>query len=225
VVRRDGAGLVISGSMGSGKTSVLGEASDLLTARDVAHASIDLDAIGTAGVPDDVSRRVTLDSLAAIDTTVRDAGLDRLLIAEAVDSRATVERLRLAMPESQIVVCRLTAAIPTMQARLRVREPGMLQARFVAHAAELEGVLDSFALEDFRVSNQDRSITDVARGNARSRRVAAAGVNAASVTLLARRPRLSAQGAPARTRRQRETAGRRRRRSAGRVERRRKGDP
>jgi len=134
--------LVISGSMGSGKTTVLGEASDLLSSRDVAHAAIDLDAISTAGVARHVSTTVTFGSLAVIYSNVLGAGLDRLLIAEAVDSVATLERLRLAMPEARIVVCRLIASIPTMQARLRAREPGMLQAQFVARASELEQTLD-----------------------------------------------------------------------------------
>lgn len=35
--------LVISGSMGSGKTTVLGEASDILTASNIAHVALDLD--------------------------------------------------------------------------------------------------------------------------------------------------------------------------------------
>ena len=38
--------LIITGSMGSGKTSVLGEASDLLAGRHVIHAAIDLDILG-----------------------------------------------------------------------------------------------------------------------------------------------------------------------------------
>ena len=38
--------LVITGSMGSGKTTVLGEASDILSAANVAHAAIDVDALG-----------------------------------------------------------------------------------------------------------------------------------------------------------------------------------
>ena len=35
--------LIIRGSMGAGKTSVLGEASDLLALRHITHAAIDLD--------------------------------------------------------------------------------------------------------------------------------------------------------------------------------------
>jgi len=43
--------LIITGSMGSGKTTVLSEASDILSVRNTPHASIDLDALGTAHLP------------------------------------------------------------------------------------------------------------------------------------------------------------------------------
>ena len=43
--------IVITGSMGSGKTTVLGEASDLLTARGVVHAAIDGDALANGHLP------------------------------------------------------------------------------------------------------------------------------------------------------------------------------
>jgi predicted ABC-type ATPase len=38
--------LIITGAMGAGKTSVLGEASDILTLHYIAHAAIDVDALG-----------------------------------------------------------------------------------------------------------------------------------------------------------------------------------
>jgi adenylate kinase len=40
--------IVITGSMGAGKTTVLGEASDLLAAHGITHAAIDLDALGVS---------------------------------------------------------------------------------------------------------------------------------------------------------------------------------
>ena len=49
--------VLISGSMGSGKTSVLGEASDLLTTNGVVHAAIDLDALGAAHLPPGASEQ------------------------------------------------------------------------------------------------------------------------------------------------------------------------
>jgi predicted ATP-binding protein involved in virulence len=38
--------LIITGTMGAGKTTVLGEASDILALRGIVHAAIDLDALG-----------------------------------------------------------------------------------------------------------------------------------------------------------------------------------
>jgi adenylate kinase len=57
--------IVISGSMGSGKTTVLGEASDVLSVCRLAHATVDLDAVGTALLPDDVSRDLIYRNLEA----------------------------------------------------------------------------------------------------------------------------------------------------------------
>jgi predicted kinase len=155
--------IVISGSMGCGKTTVLGEASDVLTAHHIAHASVDLDAIGTALLPGDVSRDVTRRIVASMFATFARAGLTRVLIAEAVENREELDRLRRVAPGSEVLVCRLTAAIDTMRDRLRIREPGMLQAQFLIRASELERVLDNASVEDFTVVNDQRSVTDVAR--------------------------------------------------------------
>ena len=155
--------LVISGSMGSGKTTVLGEASDLLSAADVHHAAIDLDglALGRFPVPshDELQDR----NLAALWRNYAAAGVTRLLIAEALDDDAKRQRLRRTIPGAKIVICRLKATIETMQARVRLREPGLLQGQFLARVAELEASLDAHPLEDFIVVNDGRLITDVAQ--------------------------------------------------------------
>jgi predicted kinase len=155
--------IVLTGSMGSGKTTVLGEASDLLSASGVVHAAIDLDAIASAGLADTVSGDLVYANLAAIWSNFAGAGVARLLLAEAVESAAELARIRAAVPGASLVVCRLTADVATMQARLRTREPGMLQAQFLARAAELDAVLDRAGLEDFQVANDHRPVTAVAR--------------------------------------------------------------
>ncbi len=148
--------------MGAGKTTVLGEASDLLTARGVVHAVIDLDALAAAGLPDHLCTELTYANLAAVWSNFRQAGVTRLLLAEAVESTDELSRIRAAIPDSTVVVCRLTAPLETMQRRLRTREPGMLQHTFVARARELDEVLARARLEDFCVANDNRSVTEVA---------------------------------------------------------------
>jgi hypothetical protein len=155
--------IVISGSMGSGKTTVLGESSDVLSLHRIPHATVDLDAIATALLPDETARDVTYRSLAAVYATFVSVGITRILIADAVESRQDLERVRQAMPGADVLVGRLTAAVGTMHDRLRVREPGMLQAQFLARATELDVLLKEAGVEDFTVVNDGRSVTDVAR--------------------------------------------------------------
>ena len=155
--------IVISGSMGSGKTTVLAEASDLLAARDVVHAAIDLDALGIAHVPEGERIDLMHRNLASIWENYAAAGVTRLLLAEAVESRAELDRIQRAIPDSTVVVCRLKARLETMQQRVSMREPGMLREQFIARVAELEALLDRAQLEDFSLVNDDGSVTDVAR--------------------------------------------------------------
>lgn len=154
--------LVLSGSMGSGKTTVMAEASDLLAARNIPHAAIDFDALGVAHLPGGADE-VSLRNLTSVWRNFAEQGAGRLLLAVALESLAVREQLPLAVPGAQIVVCRLRAALPTMQQRVRLREPGIRQAEFVARCAELEKILDASRLENFSVDNNARPVTDVAR--------------------------------------------------------------
>ncbi len=50
-----------------------------------------------------------------------------------------------------------------MHQRLRVREPGMFQGQALARSTELDGILESAAIEHFTVDNcPGRHVTDVA---------------------------------------------------------------
>ena len=145
--------LVISGSMGAGKTTVLGEASDLLAAAGIAHAAIDVDGLSLGHFSEDLTAR----NLAAVWRNFAAAGITRLLLAEADVNR---ERIRQAVPGAEIIVCRLRASVETMQQRVRVREPGMRRDEFVQRVAELEQRIGG---EDFSVGNDGRDVTEVAR--------------------------------------------------------------
>jgi adenylylsulfate kinase len=145
--------LVISGSMGAGKTTVLGEASDLLTAAGIAHAAIDLDTLAMGHLPEDLTER----NLAGVWRNYAAAGVMRLLLAEADPD---LQRLRRSVPDADIIVCRLRASIETMQQRVRVREPGLKQAEFVQRVVDLERTLQP---GHFSVDNDGRDVTDVAR--------------------------------------------------------------
>ena len=155
--------LVISGSMGAGKTTVLGEASDLLSERGIAHGAIDLDALGVVGISRPLAEALTMQHLVAVVQNYAAAGIARILLAEALETRSARARICEALGGAQVVVCRLTASIATMQSRVRLREPGSFQNEFIARVATLDAILEAAAVEDFTVDNDARSITAVAR--------------------------------------------------------------
>jgi hypothetical protein len=161
-----GAGIpliVITGTMGSGKTTVLAEASDILTARDVRHAAIDFDALAVGHVREDAWPDLACRNLHAVWRNFAAAGATRLLIADAVESGAGLDRIRQAVPGAQMVVCRLTAPLSTMRRRVAVREPGMLRERLVARVEALAAILDAAAVEQFSLTNDDDCpVTEVA---------------------------------------------------------------
>jgi len=156
--------LIITGSMGSGKTAVLFEASDILSARNIPHAAIDLDALRTAHLPADVqsNKELMYRNLRSVWENYAQVGLKRLLLARAKENGEELECCREAVRAKTVTVCRLTASIQTMQMRVRSREVGALQKSFVARVAELNAILDRARLENFTLSNEDRSLTEVA---------------------------------------------------------------
>jgi len=63
----------------------------------------------------------------------------------------------------EVVVCRLTASVETMEQRVSGRETGILRGQFIERVAELNRILDGARLENFAVRNENRSLTEVAR--------------------------------------------------------------
>jgi len=155
--------LIITGTMGAGKTTVLGEASDILALRQIAHAAIDLDALGLAHLPsaagnDDVMYR----NLQSVCKNYASLGVRRLLLARAIEDRAELELCRDIVSATNIVVCRLTASIETMQQRVKIREAGVSRQEYVARVAKLNAILDGAHLEDFSVRSENGSLTEIA---------------------------------------------------------------
>jgi hypothetical protein len=154
--------LIITGSMGAGKTSVLGEASDILALRHIAHAAIDLDALGLTHLPSASGNDgVMYRNLQSVCENYASLGVKRLLLARAVENHAELELCRSAVSAKGVVVCRLTASIETMQRRVKMRELGLSQREYVARVAKLNDILDRAQLHDFAISNENRPLSEV----------------------------------------------------------------
>jgi len=156
--------LIITGSMGAGKSSVLGEASDILTLQNIPHAAIDLDAFGLAYLPPGASNDAAMyRNLQSVCKNYASLGVRRFLVARAIEDRATLEHCSKAVSAKNTVVCRLSASIATMRQRVKMRESGAFQGQFVARVKKLNSILDRARLEDFTVATEHRSLSQIAR--------------------------------------------------------------
>jgi hypothetical protein len=155
--------LIITGTMGAGKTAVLSEASDILAKRQIAHAAIDLDALGVAYLPSAAhADGVMYDNLRSIRRNYAALRVQRFLIARAIEDAAQLKLCRGGIAARNTVVCRLVAGIEAMKRRVQTREKGISRREYIARVAKLNVILDRARLEDFAVINENRSLTDVA---------------------------------------------------------------
>jgi adenylylsulfate kinase-like enzyme len=73
--------LVITGNMGAGKTTILAEASDLLTGAGIVHAAIDLDTLGMGHLPEEGWSDLPYRNLACVWRNYAAAGASRLMVS------------------------------------------------------------------------------------------------------------------------------------------------
>jgi adenylylsulfate kinase len=151
--------LLLTGTMGSGKTSILGEIVDILESRNIEHAAIDMDWLG-AGHPEIVSD-LRYHNLSSILTNYQTAGISMFVLARAME-RDEFEEFKTFVPNASIVVARVTTDLELIVDRMRLRETGMNQNQYIERVTVLDGLLNKAAIEDFSIANDNRSIYEVA---------------------------------------------------------------
>lgn len=161
------AALLLTGTVGVGKTTVAEAVGDLLRDDGVPNAVIDVDwlrAAWPAPPGDPFNGGLALRNLAAVTANYLDAGAVRLVLAgvlETEEDRAAHAAV-LGMP---LVVVRLVADASTVRERLLARHPdeSSSQAWHLARAGELHAIQETSAVEDHVVDTTSRSAAEVAR--------------------------------------------------------------
>ena len=155
--------LAISGAVGVGKSSVLGELHDILANAKIPHGCVERDALGyswpTQGRFNEVMVQRNLSCLIA---NFLDGGATHLLIAGVIEGAEDLEVYSRCIPNAEIQVCRLTADLDLRRQRLRVREKGAGLDWHLDRTVELDAILDKARVEDFSVDNGDRPLREVA---------------------------------------------------------------
>lgn len=155
--------LLLTGTIGAGKTTIAAAINDELAAREVPNAALDLDALVWQWPPTSPwNDDLLFENLASIWPNLERRGVTHLVLARVLEDRAGLERYRLAVPGAEITVCRLVAPEAVRVERITRRmPPGPSRDWHLARTVELEGVLDERRVEDVVVVNDGR-VADVA---------------------------------------------------------------
>jgi len=154
--------LILTGTMGSGKSAVLGEASNILAERNIEHAAIDVDALGLSHLSFGASDTVMWDNLRSLCRNYSERGVKHFLLARALETATELRLCQEIVPAKDSKVCRLTASMAVIQRRVELREPGISGGAYMARVAILNSLLENAHLEDFIVRNEARPMTEVA---------------------------------------------------------------
>lgn len=157
--------LLITGTVGSGKTTVAYEIGDLLSELRVGNAVIDLDSL-TAQWP--ASSRWNADlmfeNLALLWPNYKAHGATHLVLAHVLEAATEKQRYLEAVPGGVLTTVRIVAPEYLRLARLSGRMPPGRSLEWHLHrTVELESILEEAGLEDVAVENGDRPIRDVAQ--------------------------------------------------------------
>ncbi len=158
--------ILVTGPVGSGKTTVATEMGRLLSEAGIAHAVVDFDQLTEyrpRAADDPFGTQVGLANLTAVWRNYAAAGAKRLIIARVIESRDDLTDLRHAFPEANITVVRLRASVTTLQTRVRRREIGGALEWHLVRAAELAKLMDAHKLEDVLVEAEGRGPASIAR--------------------------------------------------------------
>ena len=156
------AAVVVTGAYGTGKTSVVEEMADILEKAGLSYAAIDLDWLVWFEAPEmdqALSDRVFAANLAGVVSNYMSVGVERFLLAGAIEAQADLDDIRKSVP-IPVRVVRLTVPFEEIARRLGTAVTAG-RADDLAVAANWVTSATGEGIEDFTVDNE-RPIRQVA---------------------------------------------------------------
>jgi predicted ABC-type ATPase len=155
--------LLLTGTVGAGKSTIGGEISDALAECEVPNAFVDLDTLISQWPPTSKwNNDLLFENLASLWPNYAAHGSTHLILARVLEDPTDLDRYRAAVPGADITVCRLVADEDVRVDRLRRRmQPGPMLDWHLDRTVELHDILERAAFEDLLVVN-DRPVRDVA---------------------------------------------------------------
>lgn len=158
--------LLVTGTVGAGKTSAADALGDLLADARVPNAVLDLDWLRRSWPSppgDPFNSAMAVRNLRSVARNYLEAGAVRLVLAGVIESLEERRRYREALGV-ELTVCRLRVEPATLRRRLtRRHDDDEARLRWhLARSGELDGILDEAGVEDVTVHVTDDSPAQVA---------------------------------------------------------------
>ncbi|RIJ51322.1 hypothetical protein DZG00_09310 [Clavibacter lycopersici] len=159
--------VILTGTVGAGKTTAMHALGALLAARGVPHALVDLDAVRLmhpAGPADPFHQELALRNLGDLSRNYREVGARVVVVAAVVESAADLPRYAAALGSREPLLVRLTVDADEVRSRLDARhldDPDGL-AWHRARAPELAAIIDAAGLGGLAIDTTSRTPAEVA---------------------------------------------------------------
>ena len=157
--------VLLTGTIGAGKSSVAARTSEILHAAGLRHGLVEFDGLAEIYPPadddDPFNMRLAFHNLRLLLPTFISAGARHLIVSATIESRAQLDEARIALRPYDVTVALITAPPNVVAERIRRREHGALLDDFLARTDALATTIAGAGVADLEVHN-DGSVTDAA---------------------------------------------------------------
>jgi adenylylsulfate kinase len=156
--------LLLTGTIGSGKTVVAAEIGTLLEERGTPVAVLDLDWLAWAHLGPTFTGldELLIQNLRAVWPNFVAAGARAFVLVRAVEAQAGIDAIRAALADAELTVVRLLASPAVIEERLRRRDAGAMLAEHLTEAKRFARAMDEANLEGNVVRADGRPVRVVA---------------------------------------------------------------
>ncbi len=147
-------GVLLTGTIGAGKTALAQEMAHVLEESSLATAVVDLDWMGWVVGADAVIDEVIAANLKVVWPNLRSAGAERLIMTRAVHEPDAIQLFRKAVPDVELVVVRIVASPQVVMERLMKRDSGAELVEHLEETIEMARRMDGPGIGDIRIENE-----------------------------------------------------------------------
>lgn len=157
--------IIITGPVGSGKTSVMAALTELLETHGQPSAGVDMDHLRwffPKQPGDPFGGEVGRQNLAFLAANYRSLGIPILAIADVIENEEGRQAMIEALPDFTVQVVRLRVPMDLIEKRLRQREQNQHINWYLDRAPELEKIMNDANIGDVVIEVGERPASEVA---------------------------------------------------------------